>query len=283
MATILVVARSGRGKDYFADVLESKGLKVLKSYATRPKRYEDENTHIFITEEELDNYPDKVAQTVINGHTYFATRKQVEESDVYIIDPRGLYELTANMPEENFHLVHITADKDDAKRHALARVAEDKQAEEEKVFDEREKDEDEQFSEFEFVIDAFMNRKEIEDGLPSNINVVHNIVNEYDDSLREHALSIANYMSTQNKIKPIVEWAMKHDILPTNDDKTLIAMSRILETTRENVFVTIDKYVDYLTGENQRIFTSFMMNVILASKIECSENFMIFSSDEKTE
>ena len=58
----LVMGESGSGKDTITKELSNKyGLKVLKSYTTRPKRYDDEDTHIFISEEEFDNLENRCA------------------------------------------------------------------------------------------------------------------------------------------------------------------------------------------------------------------------------
>ena len=86
---ILIIGRSGSGKSTLANYLTEKyGLKQLESYATRPMRVKNEKGHRFITPEEAKNFTDRVAETVINGYEYFATRQQVDECDVYVIDPK---------------------------------------------------------------------------------------------------------------------------------------------------------------------------------------------------
>lgn len=109
---IYIVGRSGSGKDYIGKILQEKyGLKPLLSYTNRPRRLGEKDTHIFINTitypsevfdenwcswHDDDGYVKKekpVAYTKINGYQYFATRTQLKESDYYIIDPQGLYEL----------------------------------------------------------------------------------------------------------------------------------------------------------------------------------------------
>lgn len=90
---ILLVGKSGSGKNTVQDYLVNKyGLKPLVSYATRAKRYPEENTHIFISMQEFTTFKqdDFVAYTFYNGNHYFATKEQFEESDVYIIDAKGV-------------------------------------------------------------------------------------------------------------------------------------------------------------------------------------------------
>ena len=89
---ILLCGESGSGKDTVAKILKDKyDLKQVISYTTRKPRYENEDTHIFITEKELDKYKnDMVGYTFYNNNYYFATNKQVEENDIYVIDLLGI-------------------------------------------------------------------------------------------------------------------------------------------------------------------------------------------------
>lgn len=90
---ILLCGESGSGKTTVANFLEEVyGLKQLQSYTTRPPRTENEQGHIFISEEEFDKIPpdDMVAYTKYNGYRYCGTTQQVEESDVYVIDLPGI-------------------------------------------------------------------------------------------------------------------------------------------------------------------------------------------------
>ena len=88
----LLVGPSGSGKTTIANKLsEEKGWKVLQSYTTRPKRYSNETGHIFVSEEEFEQYKnDLCAYTEFDGYKYWATNQQVDESEIYIIDPAGV-------------------------------------------------------------------------------------------------------------------------------------------------------------------------------------------------
>lgn len=93
-AKILLVGKSGSGKNTVQDYLVNKyGLKPLVSYTTRKKRYPLEDTHNFISLQEFVDmkwHEDFIAYTFFNNNHYFATRKQFEEADVYIIDVNGV-------------------------------------------------------------------------------------------------------------------------------------------------------------------------------------------------
>ena len=89
---VCLLGESGSGKDTLARLAFDEG-EILKSYTTRERRYPDEDTHTFITKEEYDALPDKVATTFFDGNYYCATKEQVENSCVYILDPDGYKEL----------------------------------------------------------------------------------------------------------------------------------------------------------------------------------------------
>ena len=88
---VLIVGKSGSGKSTICRHLEvDYGVKELRSYTTRPRRGADDNSHIFVSDEEFDNLDNIVAYTEYNGYRYCATEKQIEECDTYIIDPDGV-------------------------------------------------------------------------------------------------------------------------------------------------------------------------------------------------
>ena len=87
----LIVVCSGSGKTTITEQLEQKyGLKSIQSYTTRQPRYDGETGHIFISDEEFDKLTDMVAYTEFAGNRYCATAEQVENNDLYIIDPKGI-------------------------------------------------------------------------------------------------------------------------------------------------------------------------------------------------
>lgn len=148
---IMVVGRSGSGKDTLANVLkDTYGYSQLYSTTTRPRRTPDEATHVFVTEEEANQMTERVAETVIDGYQYFATKGQFEECDIYVIDPRGLDCVCKNAPDIPLYVVYVEASQDTRLARAKSRAADPEVAE--KIFYSRQADEDAQFSEFEALI-----------------------------------------------------------------------------------------------------------------------------------
>lgn len=95
---LLLFGESGCGKTTAANVCSEKyGWRSLSSYTDRPKRYETETGHRFLTKEEYDRIPDeyKAAKTVFDGHRYCTTWKQMREAEIYVIDPAGIQDLLA--------------------------------------------------------------------------------------------------------------------------------------------------------------------------------------------
>lgn len=145
----LIVGRTASGKDSLTRaVAEKLNLKILSSYATRPKRPGETNEHIFITPSEVNNYKDDfVAYTKIGDYEYFSTKQQLLESDFYIIDPNGvafLKEKIKDIPDVELHIIYVAASYEVRKHRALSQRLDNKI-----VFEKRCASEDEQFINFE--------------------------------------------------------------------------------------------------------------------------------------
>ena len=110
---VLIVGESGSGKSTICDELTKRyGLKQVKSYTTRPRRSEDEDGHTFISDEEFKELEGICAYTYFDGYRYCATREQIDNSDLYIIDPRGIeYFIKEYNGRKIPMVVYIYADK----------------------------------------------------------------------------------------------------------------------------------------------------------------------------
>lgn len=176
----LILGRSAVGKDYLANQLSKKfSLKGVKSKTTRPIRFLHEDTHIFVNQETADKEVNKVAETKINGYTYYATEEDVEKADFYIIDPLGLYQLVDNMPETRFHVIYIICPDELRCKRFMERG---KTTAEE--FYERNNAEKERFDEFEHTL-KFEKKFHVMNNVP-NITI-------YDSSHEEEKVSFGDY------------------------------------------------------------------------------------------
>lgn len=87
----LIIGQSGSGKTTIVEQLETKyKLSSVKSYTTRKPRFKGETGHIFVSGENFDKLTDIIAYTEFAGNRYCATAEQVENNDLYVIDPKGI-------------------------------------------------------------------------------------------------------------------------------------------------------------------------------------------------
>lgn len=94
---VLLMGESGVGKTTIADYMErTYGLKQVVSYTNRLKRFDGEIGHHFLEERDIEKikhqFPNRVAEGVYDGNFYFATAEQVDECDVYVINPGAVEE-----------------------------------------------------------------------------------------------------------------------------------------------------------------------------------------------
>ena len=86
----LLIGRSASGKTTIANMLTEKyGYKSVSSYTTRPPRYDGEVGHIFIDDGTFDQLGELAGFVEYNGYRYGTTMQQVDEADIYVIDPIG--------------------------------------------------------------------------------------------------------------------------------------------------------------------------------------------------
>lgn len=148
---ITVAGRNSAGKSIIAKkVAEALGLNVVKSYATRKPRPEElekglENCdHIFVSDEEYDKLENITAETEINGARYCTTQEILDNSDIYVIDPKGIKDLKERCGSRYKILqFYIYADADKRAARFVAR------GETKAKFEAREQSEDEQFCDYE--------------------------------------------------------------------------------------------------------------------------------------
>lgn len=138
---IALLGRSGCGKSTIAERLNRKyGYAQAKSYTTRPMRDdpEDENTHTFITREQIADFEDDiVAYNEYNGNAYFVTRKMLEGCQIYVVDREGIIQLYKNYHDKDILAIYIDCDSSIASRRMAERGDTDEQIMQRLQYDEK--------------------------------------------------------------------------------------------------------------------------------------------------
>lgn len=100
---IALIGTSGSGKTSLANKISKKyGYSVLKSYTTRAPRENDDAdllSHSFCSMEEAAFFSEQrqiVCSTWFAGNFYFCTLDQLNSSDLYVVDLKGLQDLYRN-------------------------------------------------------------------------------------------------------------------------------------------------------------------------------------------
>lgn len=246
---LLIVGRSASGKDRLAAELERLGLRQLKSCTTRPPRGKDDDSHVFVSEDEAEDLaPKAVAYTEIDKAKYFAMPGQMECSDLYIVDPKGVDDVTRACPDTPFLVVYVRTDDEARRSAAIARRAEFDSAEDIEV---REHAESERFTEFEQEIDSLD-----ADDLKPNILCIQQVMNDY----RPETMALAADMIAKDKraidaLFSTVKWAKDEGVLLSTEDG-LVALPCVSDEDEETgsdgtgdmVTMTDMSYVAYLMG-----------------------------------
>lgn len=118
MLRYALLGRTGSGRRFFQQLLETNGFKVAKSYTTRECKDDNDNQHHFI--ENIHSYDnERVLETHHNGYAYFYTMKELENADIIPIDPENIKNLCNLFPNDIFRLIELVASNENRLTHAV--------------------------------------------------------------------------------------------------------------------------------------------------------------------
>lgn len=199
MLKYLLIGRTGSGRNFFQHLLEEKGLKVAKSYTTREKINDNDNTHHFIDTHAVNTYTDRLFETAHDDQIYFYTKEEIENADIIPIDPENVSAICDYYPDVAFRFLIVYASDADRIAHAVS-DAEDKLIAEEEFIASCE-EENGAFCKFEDMITSADNKLNI-----SNLLMGHWITNDFTETsdLYYFANTIVEDMHEFNKLSVII-------------------------------------------------------------------------------
>ena len=123
----LIVGASGSGKDTVVNALCKRyGYKKVISWTTRSPRQDekDKSSHIFGVKDDYCRAKmtnSVVAETHYNGNYYWATKEQVDKSDIYIIDIPGIETLKTKYKHRPVKVIYLETDISTRRRRMKTR------------------------------------------------------------------------------------------------------------------------------------------------------------------
>ena len=114
---ILIVGKSGSGKDYAVNVAisclkqyfeDTREVRKIKSRTSRMPRYQGEDTHIFVSKTDALIEKDKsLAFTEFDGNYYYATVEDANNAMFYIIDKAGIDYFNQTKYKDMFNVLSV--------------------------------------------------------------------------------------------------------------------------------------------------------------------------------
>lgn len=90
---MMIVGKSASGKSSLVErICTELNLKAIPSYTTRKPRYENEQGHTFISDEEYSHLENIIAENTFCNNKYCVTEEQVDnpEYSLYVVDCKGI-------------------------------------------------------------------------------------------------------------------------------------------------------------------------------------------------
>ncbi|MEM4385412.1 MAG: hypothetical protein QXD03_02555 [Candidatus Anstonellales archaeon] len=111
---ICILGESGSGKSTIIELIKNeRGYNYIKSYTTRKPRHNNDDTHIFVDRDKLDESiftsKDILAFTEFDGEYYWAMKEQFRGKGVslYIVDVKGYKDVLDNTITDGVVVVGI--------------------------------------------------------------------------------------------------------------------------------------------------------------------------------
>jgi len=138
----VLMGKSASGKSSLVEkACKDLGIKAIPSYTTRPPRYDGEEGHTFVTDEQYSKLKDIIAENNFCGKKYCVTLDQIEnpEYSLYVCDCTGLKALKEMYAgERTICPIQITCDEKiraERLKHRYAKISKNEVETLQKVID----------------------------------------------------------------------------------------------------------------------------------------------------
>lgn len=143
---LVIIGRTASGKDTLTKQLLTNERTMAITHTTRPRRPGEGDVHHFINNP--DDYYNKVLETEVNGHHYFALDIDLYKHDIVIVDANGLRDLQRHVVlNRPYRVIYLDIDESTRRSRYMARANAS-----EDDFIKRSRSEDEQFNRLEHLI-----------------------------------------------------------------------------------------------------------------------------------
>lgn len=118
---ITIIGKSGAGKDTVARMLSYiTGYNLICSYTTRPMREGETEgrEHHFVPECHTPR-EQMLAYTEYGGYEYWTEKSQLSETTIYVIDEKGLVELSDAFPDIDLVNIYVSAKPETLKARGI--------------------------------------------------------------------------------------------------------------------------------------------------------------------
>lgn len=255
---LLLVGKIGSGVEDIATKLQEKGMSKIKTYSTRPKWTDDDESHIFIEESDMVNYPDRCVETHFDGNTYFVTERQLEENDILVINPDSVIPLVEAHPDMAFMLTYVVNVEDgstDNIRKLRANVSDD-------VFERRDALEADEFARF----DEIMSTEKSIDNLPENIIIANILVNDWTVNVDKNLNIYMNTFRYQRNLQVIIRDCVLMGAIPVDENGYIVPGVIMTEDSDEPIEVkySADILACKLMAESNSVLLQYFLSKYLS-------------------
>ncbi|WP_422661664.1 hypothetical protein ACK8P5_26440 (plasmid) [Paenibacillus sp. EC2-1] len=112
---VCLVGEGGSGKSAIAKRALEYGFTQIKSLTTRaPRNAADFDTHVFVNDERFEELRSQLAAyTLFHGYKYGATFDQIRDNHIYVVDSKGVRDLSKSLGRKNFMVIKIDTSRDE--------------------------------------------------------------------------------------------------------------------------------------------------------------------------